>query len=425
MSGLKRFFSLLVLFGVSLINGQDIATRDTTYLLDLAWSPDGNRIAVVGVHPGTLPEDQVYGYSPDYDSHGYLSVLDGNTGETLYEIEPPSAFTSVAWSPDNQRLAMGSFDGTVWIVDANTGEKITQLFGHQSTVTDVDWNQTGTQIVSSGNWDEWVILWDAVDYSVLVEYQIISHTNTVAFNPDNTEILVGTDRGVFLFPIDLQYDGPVPMDYYIPSEGWTASMSYSPDQRLLAVGIVAIPDLFTGEQPSGLLYIIDMESKVILHRIESPSGTIGGIAWSPNQSYLATFNENSIVKIYETEQMQLIASYSTFNARQSWGGIAFSPYGGRLLFSHWINPTSSLANVEGRTFLGDRVIEIVVPFPTLERLNAIAESCLAPEIGVASVSDEARLPEFVTTIETLSDDQIPPGCKADLLAVAEAIQAVE
>jgi len=140
--------------------------------------------------------------NPDRDSvNGFISVIDGLTGNSIFVTEPQSAFTSVAWSPDGQRLALGSYDGTVWIVDALTGERITNLFGHEATVTGVDWSSDGAQIVSSGNWDEMVILWDGVTYETISQIATPSHPFTVVFSPDNQLIVIGMETGAFLLPV--------------------------------------------------------------------------------------------------------------------------------------------------------------------------------------------------------------------------------
>jgi len=37
-------------------------------------------------------------------------------------------------------------------------------------------------------------------------------------------------------------------------------------------------------------------------------------------------------------------------------------------------------------------------------------------------SDNSQLPDFVAQLDTLTDEQIPAGCRADLLAIVEALR---
>jgi WD40 repeat protein len=75
----------------------------------------------------------------------------------------------VAWSPDGSMLASGSYDSTVIVWDADTGEQIRALVGHTTHVHGVAWSPDGTKLVSGAGWpygaeddpsDDRVIVWD-------------------------------------------------------------------------------------------------------------------------------------------------------------------------------------------------------------------------------------------------------------------------
>jgi WD40 repeat protein len=55
---------------------------------------------------------------------------------------------TVAFSPDDQRIVSGSGDGTVRIWDANGGEVLLILRGHEGPVRAADFSPDGDQIVS-------------------------------------------------------------------------------------------------------------------------------------------------------------------------------------------------------------------------------------------------------------------------------------
>jgi len=95
----------------------DRALLDRGYATDLAWSPDGSRLAACGWMEG---EDQV--------GVAFFSLADGNVA--AYPLGAENQIPQfLAWSPDGAYVAVSLFtesggmvpDGSLWIVDAATG----------------------------------------------------------------------------------------------------------------------------------------------------------------------------------------------------------------------------------------------------------------------------------------------------------------
>ncbi|MEO2163470.1 MAG: WD40 repeat domain-containing serine/threonine-protein kinase, partial [bacterium] len=103
-----------------------------------------------------------------------------------------STVTSVAWNPTGTRIASGSGDKTLRIWDAATGTSLQTLEGHESGVTSVAWNSAGTRIVS-GSFDNTLRIWDAATGTSLQTLEGHGREVTsVAWNPAGTRIVSGS-----------------------------------------------------------------------------------------------------------------------------------------------------------------------------------------------------------------------------------------
>lgn len=93
-------------------------------------------------------------------------------GPPVREIDTPKFMrhhtgfvNDVKFSPDGTKIAVGSSDRTISIVDVASFEVEKTLSGHEASVTAVSWSKDGKQLLSSAN-DKSTILWDVKEGSV-------------------------------------------------------------------------------------------------------------------------------------------------------------------------------------------------------------------------------------------------------------------
>src|SRR5262249_25540856 len=81
--------------------------------------------------------------------HAYLRRLFDSTQQTL--IGHSASVTSVAFSPDGQRIASGSHDNTLKVWDAQTRKETFTIEGHTGAVSSVAFSPDGKRIVSGSD----------------------------------------------------------------------------------------------------------------------------------------------------------------------------------------------------------------------------------------------------------------------------------
>jgi len=103
----------------------------------------------------------------------------------------------VSFSPDGKRIVSGSFDKTVKVWDAQTGQETFILRGHLRYVTSVSFSPNGKWIVS-GSIDKTLKVWNAQTgrhpVSVQETLTLKGHSGavtSVSFSPDGKRIVSG------------------------------------------------------------------------------------------------------------------------------------------------------------------------------------------------------------------------------------------
>jgi WD40 repeat protein len=169
--------------------GREVVTykRNAGLVTSVAFSPDGKRLAcATRKGPG--------------GGVGEIKVWDAETGQELHTL--PAGGFSVAFSPDGRRIAgagkqlvdapggaSGSGEVKVW--DAKTGRELLTLQGHTDDVSSVAFSPDG-QRLASGGWDDPTVrVWDAQTGQQLLVLKGQDHCSYLAFSRDGHWMVAG------------------------------------------------------------------------------------------------------------------------------------------------------------------------------------------------------------------------------------------
>jgi WD40 repeat protein/serine/threonine protein kinase len=112
----------------------------------VAWFPDEHRIALGGTD-GAI---QVWDAFAGTIQATWKEAAPVPLGTIVSEFEPPHAIFDLRWSVGGRYLAYGAQDGLANILDGETGKVVRQLPGHSSGVWRVTWSPNGQRLATAG-----------------------------------------------------------------------------------------------------------------------------------------------------------------------------------------------------------------------------------------------------------------------------------
>jgi len=232
----------------TLIRRRDRKTRDLGrktvlggMLYDMArslvLSPDGRRLAA-GYEFGRV---RVWDVDAILEGKNKLVVHIGHDNGKNY-LAPGEAHTisvalvgvvSLAFSPDGKRLATGSEDARITLLDPVSGKTIRSSIGHASTVLALAFSPDGKRLASAGH-DRTVKIWGTASGKELLTLGVhAGPVHALVFSPDGKSVATAIDASHIRL-----WDATTgaALRTLKKDKGEVLSLAFSPDGKRLAAG---------------------------------------------------------------------------------------------------------------------------------------------------------------------------------------------
>jgi WD40 repeat protein/tRNA A-37 threonylcarbamoyl transferase component Bud32 len=249
--------------------------------------------------------------------------------------------TNVAYSPDGRRIASAGEHGSVQVWDATTGAEVLILLGHAGPVNCVAFSPDGQKIASTGL-DGYVRAWELPSGRTLwASRSPAGYAYAIAFSPDGVtlatlgpSLLDPAEMGTLRYyevqlweassgrclrsfgkPVDPRGGfGSGPIDVY--------ALTFSPDGKELAAGK-------SDDNPTFWeIDVWDVATGRAVKALRGHEGGISGLAFSPDGTRLASASRDYTVKLWDVPSGRELLTFRGHGG--SVNSIAFSADGRRL-----------------------------------------------------------------------------------------------
>ncbi len=309
-----------------------VAQSYTTPIFALDWSPDSTRLVSGGTNAqvtiwdavGSTPPQVLSDYSTIVCSLGWsadgqhvatsewdhsIRLWDAHTRSQTAVLQPPddngNMFYNLAWKPDGQQLAWGTYKDALLVYDIASSITYATGTNFPTGMRYVEWSPNGRYVAGCG-YNSVIYIWDSVDFRLVK--QIVEHQGMImsmAWNGDGKRLAAGGMSNSVGELIIWNIDTGDPGYSLIGLEHAVSAVAWDTDEETLIIG-----------SSDGKLRWLDLWSGVVLKVRESHEGTVQALRRSPDRTRLASGGNDGAIMLWDMESRELLRTLRRDNSSE-------------------------------------------------------------------------------------------------------------
>lgn len=285
-----------------------------------------------------------------------ILIWNTSTGEVVHSLEGHQELVNdIAFSPDGNTLASGSWDGQVIIWHTHSG-KILKRLENNGLVPALAFTPDGNGLFTSRSEAKKayagrgiVTLWDLEKQEIKQTYgPHIDGITTLSVTSDRATLVTGGFRST----LHLWRKGRIETVVPIPDHGWTIATAIDPSGKQIATGISASSVISVLGKGAGRILVTESATGTSRQLDEQHEDLVFGIAFDASGNKAASCSRDGSIFVWDAAIWKIIKRFCYPDGWQCGVSTAFSPDGNFLLTTGF-EQTKNFAAKQGELTVWD------------------------------------------------------------------------